>query len=1049
MWAAPAVAGPAVTPAAPAAPIPAAPAPPVPTPAAPTDPAPATAVLPTGTDLDQTRFAPATRVAGTPVVAQPIAPGTPVPHAFDVVTVDLGMETPPPPPPTQADIVTLLTESQEWWSAQTGLGFDFTSAVSYASVPTTCDTMLDDAMAAFGVAPGDNAAYTDHGRDLLILITNGACDEFAGTAWTVTPVGNVFAGGVFSVVLEPPGRLPYTDTVNAVTLSHEFGHTIGLVHSNLTDCGTAAWPGDDSLGPVWDGEYAGLPTCAGWEYGDTSTIMGSIWSHDDVGLDGLQRWYLGVGHDQVTLVDAPGSTTYTLAPMGTAGPGQTGALVIPLTTNPATRGTAIAWSVELHSSRDGVPGVYIVDAEYGDARGPGLITSLLQPIGSAPQPEPNVQRPFVTPLGVGSTYVSADGSVRVTVLSVGTTAQVAVTRTTQPGLPGDVSITSTGGTLAADAFSVGPTSGIAYQWYRNGTAIPGATSRTYTPALPDPNAVFRVEATFSAPGYAATTHSSRGIVPDDARFTLAPPATPPGASTATLVFLDANGRPQPCDGTPMDFAFATPSGAPVITTRTTMAGTSRPGVCTAAAGIPLGGSYVVTAHVPTMTPGEPTDPPTTGALPLDALRLAPYWTPHSAPWSAGGTGPSAALLLGSAEPTYTNADSSGAQAAFSANTGGTPPYVTVAVTDATGQPAAGVPVTFHAGDGLVLSAATGVTDADGQVQVRLSWDPAVAPGPAGDGTIAALWRDVSATVAGFAEVRGSPQAVRIFRTAVGQITGWFEGGVTTAPADGVSAVTLHFRAFDRYGTPLTGPATPVDAWWRGRGYVTVNAPTLDGPAWDDASQSYVVRVTATRPTTGGVVVSAGVLARFGGFANAPPVVFTLVGPTTLALGTPAPIAASEDACAPGAAVAVAVRATAVVGDAAGTAGASVPLTGGVVFTVPSGSPLHLTTAGTVERPNSPYGYQVTVEAGAPGTYPLTVTAADGSLSATTTVSVAECTPAPPVVPAGGTASPSVPWLALLFLVGGTGLAAAHARGGWEKLPQTVIPAKAGIPGSRL
>jgi len=74
--------------------------------------------------------------------------------------------------------------------------------------------------------------------------------------------------------------------------------------------------------------------------------------------------------------------------------------------------------------------------------------------------------------------------------------------TITPGTPTLSGTAQVGETLTVNAGTWTPTPSLAYQWYRSGTAIPGATTASYTAVADDLSATLKVVVTGTLPGYA-------------------------------------------------------------------------------------------------------------------------------------------------------------------------------------------------------------------------------------------------------------------------------------------------------------------------------------------------------------------------------------------------------------------------------------------------------------------------------------------------------------------------------------------------------------------
>ena len=798
-----------------------------------------------------------------PGTADPGTPAKPsfgqvVSHEVDVVVehVYSSRESMPKEPPTEplprADVETGLAGLARWWSDNTGLKFEFTLARMTAT-NTTCPDYYPDAFAALG-QPYDFTIYPQSRRDLVIIMDGGSCSDRPAHAIQADTV-DVFTGGhmVFS------GLWNFN---SPATLAHEFGHTIGLGHANGMNCRNVtvfddqvgpSWDGYTQVGPSWDG-WQGQPSwegnvpagCKYLEYGDASSIMGSYTLGGNTSastLGSIDRWSLGVGWDDLAVVDKP--VTQQVLTLARYDPGK------PITPDPSgnPRGVVVSTpdggflgSLEFRDPSFGFftqPGVYLsFGSPPPDVRN---WTFQADPAGLAPVQESSGESPPRVPLDPGFTYVSRDGTVRLRTLSVNeTTARVEVTMTAQTGIQGMVSITRTGGTLAAVVTGAPASATTSYQWFRNGQPIPGATQAAYTPYLPDANAVYRVEATLQAAGHAATTRYSRGIIPDDHRLSVT-------GTDISVTLLNQNGGPVDCAGMNLMLDIKTAAGDDVAGRNVRLEPTTVAGVCRTPIGVPLSGSLSITA---------------TNPLRQDASHMwqTAYWQAQTTSATIRATQATAALAIGiparipySGQSEY-DTSVTPPTPVLTVDNGNPALPVTVSVTDATGAPAAGVPVKLGVDvPGFVLADTEPVTDQYGFAHTTLDWDHFV---QAPNGYLAA---HVSAAVEGIATVTGAPAQVGAKYAFTPQVAGWFEGK-TSLLADGQDAARLHLRAWTGYGDPIVNQADKLTVSLLNiSGLLSrLQDVSMTSPVWDPADQSYVVSVTSKSAQTVGFFVLLGI-----------------------------------------------------------------------------------------------------------------------------------------------------------------------------------------------
>ena len=917
----------------------------------PAPPAPSVPSDPAADDVDLDRI-PGARAAAAPVPAAdpaPLVPGQEIKHQFDVVLAHIFASEDQFPSGTPVEQVPrpaieyLLSDTAKWWSDNTGLVFDFTTGLRYKTINSTCAGIHKDAMAAMGAA--DATYYTGSHRNLLMLGANASCGDFAGQAYTSSGYGDVTAGGVVMIQVFDWDGSPGDHDSLTQTNAHELGHTFGMDHAFSNDCSQVVRPGDDQIGPLWDGHV--LTGCKPMEYWDNSSVMGFS-SAQTRTLNSLQRSFLGVGWD-VTTIDQPvNKQVVTLPRYDTTSAAEAPGVVISSPDGSFLGGleyrnadTRVVYSV---------PGVYLTLGRQYNGR--QLATYLQNPAGLAPVATGSLPR---VPLVPGATYVSQDGSVRLRTLSVtATTAQVEVTVAAQPGVPGEVSVAQHSGVLTAVALGATDSVGVTYQWLRNGQPISGATGANYTPDAGDANAVLRVEATFTAPGHAATTRSSRGIITDDRRLFA-------DGTEVRLVMPDQDGNPVDCAGLSVLLDVSTPGGQAVAQKPAVLQGTSIVGTCIAGT-VPLPGSLRLSVSVP-------------GSPYAENLWQTAYLE-SPATGSARLTGAARAqLVVGVTPPRLTldgppmNEYREGGSPLLRTRNGNDPLAVTVAVTDDKGAPAPGVKVGLTSPlPGLVLSPADPVTDEFGFAHATADWDRGVPP-PAGCPATA-----IEAAVAGGAAVAGSPAEIWVCSGGAEEVVAWYEGA-TSVTADGTDAARLHVRLWDENGDPITG----AEARLSGKpvlsnDFILVGEAQVSDPVWDPADNTYVMSVTSTKPQ----VVSVAV--RFdGGETLMVPVEFKAGDAAKLnAAGTT--FLASDGSC-DGADPWVG-RLIARPSDAGGNA---VTLDDGVIFSLPPGSPLRFISDPVVPVPGrypGQDGYAVGVTSPVPGRFEAFVRTPDGSMTET-------------------------------------------------------------------
>ncbi|WP_166790458.1 carboxypeptidase regulatory-like domain-containing protein [Cryobacterium tagatosivorans] len=120
-----------------------------------------------------------------------------------------------------------------------------------------------------------------------------------------------------------------------------------------------------------------------------------------------------------------------------------------------------------------------------------------------------------------------------------------------------------GGTLTATAGAWGPAPvALAYQWLRNGVAIPGATATTYTPVVADVGAVVAVTVTGTRTGYVTASRTSTGTGPIAAGTLTAPIPTVSGTVAVGSVLTALPGAWGPA---PVTLSYAWRANGALIT----------------------------------------------------------------------------------------------------------------------------------------------------------------------------------------------------------------------------------------------------------------------------------------------------------------------------------------------------------------------------------------------------------------------------------------------------------------------------------------------------
>lgn len=425
-------------------------------------------------------------------------------HTLDVAVVTLP-SAPSEGVMSDTAIDTMTTTLSSYWASQ--------SAGQAASVSrpapvrrfvsgNACSptAIWDEAAALFG--HDSDWYWAAHSpAEHLVVIAPKACGAGSGLG----SVGSsVDAGGLVWV--------GYFNVLATSTVAHELGHNLGLQHSNASEC-----PDNTAEGA----------TCADKEYEDFYDIMGGgLYYQDQSGVARSNTQLMALNVTQRSRLRALSDTD--LPPVTLAAgvsSSQTGFALQPASATSGLRG------LEITDPRTGQ--VYFVEYRSGTGMDSGSLyaSGLDSKLGvgvrvlqlrndgtSAVLTRPNAQDQNLRALFMTATqsFTSASGGLRVTVTGTGSTAAVTVNLLAPlsvlapPPVPTVSGTTTVGSTLTANPGTWGPgTVALAYQWFRSGVAIAGATSTAYKPVAADLGQTIKVRVTGSRPGYrSASTYSA-------------------------------------------------------------------------------------------------------------------------------------------------------------------------------------------------------------------------------------------------------------------------------------------------------------------------------------------------------------------------------------------------------------------------------------------------------------------------------------------------------------------------------------------------------------
>ena len=166
-------------------------------------------------------------------------------HTFDVAVMTLP-SNPNEKVVTDAEVNSMVSKLNAYWPTQSA--GQVAGVTRPAAVQRIVSAAACDAMSAWDVAAARFGSYTNWywgnaDSDHLVVIAPSSC----GTGTGLGSIGSPLAGGLM--------WLGHNAQVNAHTLAHEFGHNLGLQHSNAQLC-------NESVG------------CAPREYYDVYDTMG-------------------------------------------------------------------------------------------------------------------------------------------------------------------------------------------------------------------------------------------------------------------------------------------------------------------------------------------------------------------------------------------------------------------------------------------------------------------------------------------------------------------------------------------------------------------------------------------------------------------------------------------------------------------------------------------------------------------------------------------------------------------------------------------------------
>ncbi|MET0885402.1 MAG: cell wall-binding repeat-containing protein [Mycetocola sp.] len=422
-------------------------------------------------------------------------------HTLDIVVATLP-GWPSEPVMTNTAISAMVANLNTYWPSQTARqvsGVSQPSAVKRIISDNACDpeTVWEEAAPQFGFDT-DHYWWNDDSAHLVVI-----APESCGGGTGLGSVGGLGAGGLVWV-----DHLP---SVTVAAVAHEFGHNLGLNHSNALLCN------DNSNVSEGSG-------CSIEEYWDSYDIMGApLYYEGQVGnVSSPRLMALNVTHryalDALSGTDLPAlaldDTTPFVSQSFTIQPASALSGLRGIRATDPVSGTTYFVEYRNGTGMD-LGAMYAADAFYGLGLGVRILTLDTDGSSTAITRPASIREHRDLFFPKGSTFTSSSGRLKVAVTGTGATAQVTVTLGKKPltftatpvptisGAPQvDQILKATAGT-----WSPAPVS-LAYQWSSDGFAIPGATASTYVPTEADLRTRLSVSVTGTKPDYTSVTRMS-------------------------------------------------------------------------------------------------------------------------------------------------------------------------------------------------------------------------------------------------------------------------------------------------------------------------------------------------------------------------------------------------------------------------------------------------------------------------------------------------------------------------------------------------------------
>ncbi|NQX12011.1 S-layer homology domain-containing protein [Microbacteriaceae bacterium VKM Ac-2855] len=411
---------------------------------------------------------------------------------------------------TDAQVASLSSALGSYWVGQTYgeiASIPLQATRQYTSAFGGCDTdaLWNEALSSFGFE-GDWQSADYNGAHVVVLTPDSDCG-FIG----VGSIGTPGSGGVIQSVVNIG--------LDKTTVAHEFGHNLGLGHSNTTYCSDPAFVDSDS-------------SCYYEEYHDYYDVMAGglctgsrCW--DELGaLNVIGRARLGVSQIDSLEIDPAEpsrSWTATIAAASASGGRQGLEVVDPITGGyyyvEYRSGTGIDAGGFYASGESDYfrPGVRV--ASYQERDSDGYFVDFSNQASIIQDDTDPSFRPYA--MRVTDTFSTQSAGLSIAVNSTsGTEATVTVTeRRSAQLVPKARSAAITGATAIGSTLSIVndnwnvPSVNRSYEWLRNGSPI-GATGAQYVTVAADEGTAITAQVTASRAEYLTGSTTTNSVLVD-------------------------------------------------------------------------------------------------------------------------------------------------------------------------------------------------------------------------------------------------------------------------------------------------------------------------------------------------------------------------------------------------------------------------------------------------------------------------------------------------------------------------------------------------------